>query len=147
MLIRSPEEDDRDAWGALFAGYLAFYKAELPLAVVEHTFRRIVDQRSAIYGLVAEDEETGALLGLTHFIFHPSSWSPTGYCYLEDLFVAPEGRGKGVGRALIEAVEAAAREAEATRFYWVTQQDNATARRLYDALVPVSDFVQYRKAL
>jgi GNAT superfamily N-acetyltransferase len=94
--------------------------------------------------LVATDE-AGRAVGIAELVFHRSTWSPTGYCYLEDLFVAPGARGNGVGRALIEATYAEADRRRATRTYWTTQGKNATARALYDRLAQLTDFVQYRR--
>jgi GNAT superfamily N-acetyltransferase len=61
------------------------------------------------------------------------------------LFVDPAARGKGVGRALIEAVYDEADNRGATCTYWATMGNNATARRLYDGLATLSPFVQYRR--
>ena len=72
--------------------------------------------------------------GLAHILLHRSTWSPTWYCYLEDLFVDPSHRGKGAGRALIEAVYREADAHQCTRTYWVTEETNATARALYDRM-------------
>jgi GNAT superfamily N-acetyltransferase len=87
----------------------------------------------------------GKLVGIVHYLFHRSFWTIGDYCYLQDLFVAPSQRGSGVGRALIEAVEKAARAAGASRVHWLTKEDNATARALYDRLAERSGFIQYRK--
>jgi GNAT superfamily N-acetyltransferase len=87
----------------------------------------------------------GKLVGIVHYLFHRSCWSIGDYCYLQDLYVAPEVRGRGAGRALIEAVYAAARAAGASRVHWLTQEGNATARALYDTLADRSGFIQYRK--
>ena len=80
-----------------------------------------------------------------HYIFHRSTWSIGDYCYLQDLFTAETARGKGAGRALIEAVYARAREAGASRVYWLTHERNETARALYDKLADRPGFIQYRK--
>jgi GNAT superfamily N-acetyltransferase len=80
-----------------------------------------------------------------HYIFHRSTWTVGNYCYLQDLFTAPEARGKGAGRALIEAVYERAKAAGASRVYWLTQEDNASARSLYDQVADYPGFVQYRK--
>jgi GNAT superfamily N-acetyltransferase len=102
-----------------------------PDAVTEATFARLVDgDDPALVGLVAERD--GRLAGLAHLVFHPSTWSTAGYCYLEDLFVAREARGGGVGEALFAAVYAEADHAGAERVYWHTQEYNAPARSLYD---------------
>lgn len=80
-----------------------------------------------------------------HYLFHRSMWTIGNYCYLQDLFVAEEARGLGLGRALIEAVYEAARNVGASRVYWLTQESNKTARALYDKLAERSGFIQYRK--
>jgi GNAT superfamily N-acetyltransferase len=87
----------------------------------------------------------GKLVGIVHYLFHRSCWSIGDYCYLQDLYVALEARGRGAGRALIEAVCSAAKAAGASRVHWLTQENNATARALYDTLANRSGFIQYRK--
>ena len=85
------------------------------------------------------------LLGIVHYLFHRSFWTPEDYCYLQDLFVAENARRLGLGRSLIEAVAEKALEAGAGRVYWLTQEDNLTARALYDKVADRSGFIQYRK--
>ena len=68
-------------------------------------------------------------------------------CYLQDLFVDARVRGRGVARALIEAVAQAARERGAERLYWLTQSHNAAARALYDKVAQYKDFIRYDYAL
>jgi GNAT superfamily N-acetyltransferase len=80
-------------------------------------------------------------------LFHDHAWSRVPTCYLQDLFVDPVARGGGYGRALIEAVADAARERGADRLYWLTQETNDTARRLYDRLARYSGFIVYRYPL
>ena len=98
-----------------------------------------------LHALVAEDE--GRLVGLAHYVFHASAWTLGPYCYLQDLFTAPEARGRGIGRALIEAVAAEAGAAGADRVHWLTMPDNAPARALYDTLADRPGFIQYRRIL
>ncbi len=81
-------------------------------------------------------------MGIAHYLFHASAWAER-VCYLQDLFVAPEARGKGAARALIEAVADAAREGGAARYYWLTQEHNATARALYDRVARFRGFIRY----
>ena len=95
-------------------------------------------------GLVAVDG-ADVPVGLANLVFHRSTWSPTWYCYLEDLYVDPGVRGSGVGRALIEAAYAEADRRGASRTYWATQEHNATARKLYDDIGVLTEFVQYRR--
>jgi GNAT superfamily N-acetyltransferase len=97
-----------------------------------------------LHGLVAVDERDRAI-GLTHYHFHASTWSLSSYCYLEDLFVDPECRAKGVGRALIAAVYRAADERGASRVYWHTENTNARAQLLYHQVAELTPFVQFRR--
>ena len=87
----------------------------------------------------------GQLIGIVHYLFHRTTWTIADYCYLQDLYVSEAARGLGAGRALIEAVEQAARQKGASRVYWLTKEDNHTARALYDKLADRSGFIQYRK--
>ena len=144
IAIRPLEEKDRVQWEALFRAYVRFYRAKVADDVIALTWQRLLGQEDGFLGLVAQ-EESGRLVGLAHMLFHRSSWSPTVYCYLEDLFVDIDTRRNGVGRALIEATYREADKRGATRTYWATMDDNAAARRLYDRLARLSGFVQYRR--
>lgn len=145
-LVRPLQANDRAGWDALWAGYLAFYETDLSPLITQGTWDRLLDPAEPMGALVAVDGD-GGLVGLCHHVFHRSTWSPTSYCYLEDLFVAPAHRGGGVARALIEATAAAAIGAGSTKLYWQTHQGNATARRLYDRVAVHEGFVVYERDL
>lgn len=140
--VRELVESDKDLWRSLWGGYLEFYKATAPEAQYELTWKRLLDNQYNLYGLVAEVD--GKACGLAHYSFQNSTRSPVNYCYLEDLFVDPEIRGKGAGRALIDAVQEIAIKAGSSRFYWNTDAMNETARKLYDSYTKESGKVQYR---
>ena len=143
--VRRLETRDKAAWLPLFAGYIAFYKASIAPEVIEETWTRLLSGKEGFHmGLVAVDDADKPV-GIAHVLFHRSTWSPTWYCYLEDLFVDPAVRAKGIGRALIEATFAEADARGATRTYWATQEFNYRARGLYDQLATKSPFVQYRR--
>lgn len=143
--IRPLGAGDRAVWEPLWAGYLTFYGASVASATTDTTWGRLMDPAEPMHVLGAFADDT--LVGIVHYIFHRSTWTVGNYCYLQDLFTAEAVRGKGAGRALIEAVYAAARETGASRVYWLTQEGNATARALYDTLADRPGFIQYRKAL
>jgi GNAT superfamily N-acetyltransferase len=143
--VRPVQPGDRAAWQPLWQGYLTFYQATLAPEVTDATWRRFFDPLEGLAALVAERD--GQLVGLAHYLLHRSTWAPVCYCYLEDLFVEPSVRGDGTGRALIAAVERAAREAGASRLYWTTHETNQTAQKLYDRVAERPGFVQYRKKL
>lgn len=142
--VRPIVASDEQAWVRLFRDYIAFYKATVPEDVIVWTWRRLLKQEDNMMALIARDDK-GQALGIAALVFHRSTWSLTWYCYLEDLFVAPEARGQGVGRALIEATYAEADRRGVNRTYWATQDDNATARKLYDRVGQLTEFVQYRR--
>jgi GNAT superfamily N-acetyltransferase len=113
--------------------------------VTEVTWQRFLDDVEPVHALVAE--EGGALIGFAHYLFHRSTARLNSICYLQELFTAETARRRGVGRALIEAVCARAQAAGASRVYWHTHENNATARALYDKIATLTSFVQYRKYL
>src|SRR4051812_28326970 len=101
--VRAVEPADFDAWLPLWRGYNAFYgRPDFPDVVTRSTWARFLDPTEPMHALVAED--AGALVGLTHYLFHRSTTLVGPTCYLQDLFTAEAARGRGVGRALIEAV-------------------------------------------
>ncbi|MFT3730289.1 MAG: GNAT family N-acetyltransferase [Hyphomicrobium sp.] len=142
--VRPVAADDKEAWLKLFRDYVAFYKASVPEEVIGQTWHRLLNGDDNMRALIAVDD-SGKAVGIAALVFHRSTWSPTWYCYLEDLFVAGEARGHGVGKALIEATYAEADRRGATRTYWATQESNATARELYDRIGTLTDFLQYRR--
>jgi len=144
MLIRPLAPADEDEWRALWTGYLEFYQSSVSEEVYRTTFARLLgDDPHDFHGLVAERD--GRLIGLTHYLFHRHCWRIENVVYLQDLFVSPEARGTGAGRALIEAVYAAADAAGCPTVYWLTQNFNATARALYDRVATKTPFIKYQR--
>lgn len=138
--------EDHDGWRALWDGYLSFYESSLDDDVTEATFARLIDANAGIHGAIARDDD-GTATGIVHWLTHPATWTTRDYCYLEDLFVAPDVRGGGVGRALIEHVRTWAEEHGSTKVYWLTAESNATARALYDRVASRTGMTQYQIAL
>ena len=145
-MIREIEAGDRVRWTELWTGYLTFYETVLPPEVYAATWARLFDPAEPVFGALALDAG-GLPVGLVHYLYHRTTWATADSCYLQDLYVDPQVRGGGHGKALIEYVADRAREAGATRLYWNTHETNATARRLYDAVAVRSGFIQYRKPL
>lgn len=143
VIVRRLRGEERAGWEPLWQGYQAFYRVALAEETSAVTWARLNDPAEPMVALGADAD--GRLCGIVHYLFHRSTWTVGNYCYLQDLFVAEDFRGRGIGRALIEAVYAAAREAGASRVYWLTHETNETARALYDKLADRSGFIQYRK--
>ena len=147
--VRPVQASDFAAWSTLWDGYNAFYGRSggtaLAPEITRMTWSRFFDAYEPVHALVAERD--GELLGLVHYIYHRNTTMIGPTCYLQDLFTVENARGKGVGRALINAVYARAKEAGSPRVYWLTHETNLTAMKLYDAVAERSGFVVYRKAL
>ena len=143
IAIRRVGAQERAAWEPLWKGYQTFYQVSLSDEVTSTTWARLHDPAEPMFLLGAYVD--GKLAGIVHYLFHRSCWTIGDYCYLQDLFVAPDARNLGIGRALIEAVEKEARGRGASRVYWLTQESNAAARALYDQVAELPGFIQYRK--
>ena len=139
--ISRPTPADRAEWDALWQAYIAFYESEVAADVTDATFARLLDD-DELHGAIARDA-SGRAIGLVHWLTHPATWSRGVYCYLEDLYVDPDARGGGTGRALIAHVREWAESHGAGKVYWLTQSDNATARALYDRVAVSTGFVHY----
>lgn len=144
--VRRLQDGDVERWRILWDGYMSFYRAEVPERVTELTFARLRDRQQGMVGLVAVDADDAAV-GLAHLVFHAATWSESGYCYLEDLYVDLAHRGGGVARVLFDAAYAEARERGVERVYWHTQAFNGAARSLYDTVGQLTSFVVYEHLL
>ena len=145
LIVRPVVAADFPQWAPLWAGYNTFYKRVLPDAITQVTWQRFLDPAEPMHALVAE--ESGRLLGLTHYLFHRATAFNEMNCYLSDLFTNEAARGKGVGRALINAVYDKAREAGSPRVYWQTHETNLTAQSLYNKVAERSGFSVYRQQI
>lgn len=142
VIIRPLAEQDEAIWRKLWHDYLLFYETTLPEDVYSSTFARLIsDDINEPRGMIAHHSDVP--LGIVHYIFHRHCWKINNACYLQDLFTAPEARGKGVGRHLIQAVYDAADAAGAPDVYWLTQEFNYSGRILYDKVGVKTPFIRY----
>lgn len=144
--IRALRPTDEADWRRLWTAYLEFYESSVPDIVYRTTFERLLSGKDDEFSCLIAEAATEAgprPIGLVHYLFHRSCWSVENKCYLQDLFVDPEYRGRSIGRALIEAVYAAADSAGNPGVYWMTQHFNEAGRRLYDRVGQLSDFIIY----
>ena len=145
MIIRWAEAGDEAGWRALWDGFLAYYEMSLATEITDFTWARLMDPKSPLQARLACEGE--AVLGFAIHQHHPSTWVMGDDCYLEDLFVDPAARGRGVGRALLQDLADHARAMGWKRLYWNTDASNATARKLYDSFTPDDGHVRYRMTL
>ena len=140
-IIRAAVPADEASWRKLWRGYCDFYRANLPKEVTDRTWKRILDPDSAIMCIVAEVD--GQVYGFATCVVHENTWEIQPVCYLEDLFVHPSARSRGIGTALVEWLRNAMRAEGWARLYWVTREDNERARKLYDQFAQADGFVRY----
>jgi GNAT superfamily N-acetyltransferase len=142
--IRQLSDNDFINWKILWKQYLEFYKTSVEDLVYETTFKRLIssDHFSQNAFVAEQDNE---LIGLVHYIYHPHNWKIEDVCYLQDLFVLKTARGTGVGRALMEAVYLAADRNDTSTVYWLTQDFNEQARKLYDNIGTITSFIKYNR--
>ena len=143
ITVREARKDDFTQWEPLWDGYTRFYEREPDAQITATLWHRAFDIYEPIHILVAQMD--GPIVGIVHYLYHRSTSLIAPVCYLQDLFTEQGLRGKGVGRALIEAVYAQAQQAGAARVYWMTHETNTTAMKLYDAIAEKSGFLQYRR--
>jgi GNAT superfamily N-acetyltransferase len=141
VAIRSVLPNDQPSWQRLWRGYCDFYQASLRDEVTQRTWKRILDPDSAIMCVLAEVD--GQVVGFAHCVVHENTWETQPVCYLEDLYVDPAARGRGVGKALLEWLRNSMRAEGWARLYWVTHKDNLAARAMYDQFAHADDFVRY----
>jgi GNAT superfamily N-acetyltransferase len=145
ITVRALQPADYEAWLPLWRGYQQFYKEEIPPETTRVTWTRILDAREPVFGALALAGDRA--VGMVHWLYHRSCWTIPNNCYLQDLFVAPDHRGGGVGRKLIEHVYATARDAGCAKVYWLTHASNKNAMLLYDRIAVPTGFVHYEKTL
>jgi GNAT superfamily N-acetyltransferase len=142
LIVRPLEQSDHADWRRLWTAYLEFYNTKVAEEVYATTWKRLFTAGEfEPKGFIALVD--GKAVGLTHYLYHRSCWSLVNNCYLQDLFADPEVRGKGVGRALIKAVQETAGKLGVTNVYWMTHETNATARKLYDSVARRTGFIEY----
>lgn len=144
LVIREIQTKDKTQWRLLWDGYNEFYQSSVSEDITENTWQRMLNPESSIFGRVAVLE--GDVVGFALSVLHEGTWVSAPICYLEDLFVAENQRGKGIARRLIQALIDEGKEKGWSRLYWHTATDNP-ARKLYDQFTPVEDYVRYRMNL
>lgn len=140
-LVRQLAPADEDRWRQLFRAYRAFYVLPESEAVVSQAWAWFMDPTHTSDALVAELD--GEILGFAHHrpIVTPSLGSTARF--LDDLFTDPAARGRGVGRALITALQGIAAAEGSTFVQWITAEDNHQAQALYNTLATRTTWVTY----
>ena len=144
LKIRPLMAEDRTYWGQMWGDYLSFYETDVAPEIYETTFARLIDSTNPVQNALFAELD-GAAVGIVHYIYHAHNWRAENVCYLQDLYAKEAVRGQGIGRALIEAVYAAADANGTPSVYWTTQDFNENARLLYDRIGTLTPFIKYSR--
>ena len=136
VAVRRAGTADLDAAARLFAGYLRVYERNTPEAESRAFIGKRLAKQDSVFYLA---EAGGEALGFTQLYPAFASLSLAPSWILNDLFVEPSARGRGVGEALMEAARKLALSNGAAELMLQTARTNATAQRLYEKLGWVRD--------
>ena len=143
LKIRTIENRDFPDWLPLWDGNNLGTRDE---AVTSETWSRLTDPEFPVHGLVAESN--GKLVGLLHYIEHPTTGSLKDVCYMQDVYVEPAQRQKGIARALLnELAIIGQKNKKWTRIYWLAEEDNEAAQKLYETIGTKLNFTLHMMAL
>lgn len=137
MLITPLHPADYDQWLPL---WLANMEHSVNADVTALTWQRLCDPAHTVKGLCARDTETGPIIGICHYVLHPTTGNLKPVCYMQDLFVSPDARRKGAGRKLVTYLAALGTTQKWARLYWLAESKNEAAQQLYQSLGLKLDF-------
>ncbi len=106
--------------------------------VTIQTWQRITSDQEHVYALGAFKAQK--LIGILHYILHPTTGHLSQACYMQDLFTLPEERGKGVAKKMLQTLYKEHKRQDWSRIYWVAEQNNAAAQKLYESFGAKLDF-------
>lgn len=135
MKIRPLEKDDFPQWLPLWDGNNMGVKNE---PVTTETWSRLMDPDFPIHGLCAVDGDR--MLGFVHYVVHPTTGSIEPICYMQDVYVDPDQRKKGIAHKLVTEVAKLKAKENWARIYWLAESDNIAAQKLYKDIGVKLDF-------
>lgn len=143
ITIQPLSEIDIQQWLSLWQAYQAFYQVKIDSTISLRTWQKLTDTKlEHMYGFAAILHEQ--VVGIVHVIEHDSCWTAQPYAYLQDLYTHPKYRGQGIAAQLIAYVYQVSLERNCDRVYWLTQDSNEAAQKLYDRVARKTGFIQYR---
>ncbi len=134
-MIRPATVDDVPEIRSMIRELAAYERAEEQARATEDQLRAaLFGEHPAARVLIAEEDRTGAIAGFALWFPRFSTWTGTRGMHLEDLYVRPDTRGAGHGRALLAALARICRESGFARFEWVVLNWNRPAIAFYESL-------------
>ncbi|HEX9807825.1 MAG TPA: GNAT family N-acetyltransferase [Alteraurantiacibacter sp.] len=155
MKIRGAQAGDLELLVPLFDAYRQFYGQQSDIPGAREFLSQRLERRDSLILIAVEEAEAGELefakdpAGFAQMFTSFSSTAMASVVVLNDLFVAPEWRGNGIGKTLVEGAENVARRAGAAGLTLATQVRNKPAQNLYEKMgwVAETEFRTYKRAL
>lgn len=147
--IQHAEPRHRTGWERLWRqNIIQFGAPDMPNDVIEGLWQRILDPDHPMQAWLAldddQDDDDQSVIGLAHLVIHPHTFTLRNVAYLEDFWVSPDHRSRGIGGLMMDALQEQAKQNNWLRLYWLTASDNHGAQRLYDRLAKRVDSVLYK---
>ena len=142
FVIRRALASDRARLTPLVRAYIDFYREPQPAEKRLDTLLALLSERPEI-GVQFVAEKNGELHGFATVYLSYDTVAARRVAVMNDLFVAPDDRNVGLGRALIRECHEFARQNDCAVLQWVTAQDNAPAQALYDKLAKRTTWITY----
>ncbi|MDH5721742.1 MAG: GNAT family N-acetyltransferase [Alphaproteobacteria bacterium] len=128
LIIRPFEYSDFPSWVTLWDDNNLGIRDE---DVTEKTWERLIDKKyKGVNGLCAEMNDE--MMGIVHYILHPTTGHLNDVCYMQDLYVDQKHRRKGIGKRLVNEVTLIGMKERWARMYWLTQDNNIEAKAMYE---------------
>ena len=131
-MIREIKLKDKEQWGKLYKSYAKFYEVEMNEKILQTVWNWLHDKNHEVEGLVYEVD--GNIAGLAHYRRMPSPLRGQYIGFLDDLFVDPDHRGKGIGEKILNELKIISKSRGWNLTRWITRDDNVRAKSLYDRL-------------
>ena len=140
-MIREIRLADKDEWEALYRGYADFYKVEMNEKILKTVWEWIHDNNHDVSGLAYKQDNQ--IIGIAHYRKMPSPLRGKYIGFLDDLFVNPIHRRKGIGEKMIEELNVISRRNNWNLVRWITRDDNTKAKSLYEKLSKKTNWEVY----
>lgn len=127
--IRPLEMNDFPNWLPLWDGNNQGARDE---AVTTETWSRIINPSAQVNGLCAMEKDK--MVGLVHYILHATTGHIEPVCYMQDVYVDPDHRGRGIARKMVEELVRIGKREKWARMQWFAEADNEAAQALYKNL-------------
>ena len=136
LIIRRLEAQDFEGWQPVWDLNM---QGQIDPATTKITWHRIVDEQSDAMGGFGSFLD-GSLVGIIHYATHFSTGTPKTVGYMQDMFVHPDHRQKGIAKELLSGLKGYAAMMTGNRVYWLTEPGNEAAQRFYDSVAIKIDF-------